>query len=638
MNATDLSHPNSHGQPNPNSAGRLAALALGSIGVVYGDIGTSPLYAFREALKPVAAGGTSDAEIIGIISLMLWALTIIVMIKYVGFLLRADNEGEGGTLSLLALISDKVSPGHQRLLFLLGVIGAALFLGDAMITPALSVMSAVEGLKIVEPELSRFVLPISIAILLALFAIQSKGTGAVSRAFGPITLLWFVVMATGGLSHIAQSPAIFYAVNPWYALSFLLSGGYVGFVVLGAVFLTVTGAEALYADLGHFGRKPIQAAWLAVVFPSLALNYLGQGAFVMANPAAASDPFFLMFPEWALLPVILLATAATIIASQAVITGAFSLARQAIHLGFLPHMDVQHTSSTDTGQIYLPLVNRMLLVGIIVLIVMFRSSDALATAYGISVTGAMVVTTIMFFDYLRLIRRWPLWAALALVGPLATLEVVFLSANLLKFLDGGYVPALIALGVCVAMFTWRRGTREIVEKTRSAYLPLRRFIPSLEASSHKPETVNGTAVFLTSQPESTPAALLHNIKHNHVLHQTIIILTVRTHPRPTVPEDERGEFERLNERFTLLTLNFGFMDTPDISHSMSLLRKKGLVFDIMSTSFYVGRRKLISNPRAGMPGWQDRLYIFMAGLAADPSDYFRLPTNRVVELGTQVVI
>lgn len=617
---------------------RTAALMLGSIGVVYGDIGTSPLYAFREALKPVASGGTSDAEIIGIISLMLWALTIIVTIKYVAFLLRADNEGEGGTLSLLALVSNRVSPRRQQFLFLLGVVGAALFLGDAMITPALSVMSAVEGLKIVEPQLSRFVLPISIVILLALFAIQSKGTGTVSRAFGPITMVWFLVMALGGLSHIGQSPHIFQAVNPWHAVTFLLSGGYAGLVVLGAVFLTVTGAEALYADLGHFGRKPIQAAWLAVVFPSLTLNYLGQGAFVMAHPEAVSDPFFLMFPEWALLPVIMLATAATIIASQAVITGAFSLARQATHLGFLPHMDVQHTSSTDTGQVYLPLVNRMLLIGVLLLIVIFRSSDALATAYGISVTGAMVVTTLLFFDYLRLIRRWSLWAACALIVPLAALELVFLGANLLKFLDGGYVPALIALGVGVAMFTWRRGTRDILERTRSSSMPLRRFIEALRTSSHTPESVSGTAVFLTSQPEATPAALLHNIKHNHVLHRTIIILTVRTQSRPSVPEGERGEMERLDDRFVLLTLNFGFMDTPDISHALGLMRRRGLVFDIMSTSFYVGRRKLVSNPNIGMPGWQDRLYILLAGLAADPSDYFRLPTNRVVELGTQVVI
>ena len=637
--SSELAPAASHANQGGMSGRRLAALALGSIGVVYGDIGTSPLYAFREALRPVAGDGVSPQEVIGIISLMLWTLTIIVTIKYVGFLLRADNEGEGGTLSLLALLGEKVSPRHRQLLFLFGVIGAALFLGDAMITPALSVMSAVEGLKIVEPQLSRFVLPISIVILILLFTVQSKGTGTVSKAFGPITLVWFAVLALGGLGHIAESPQIFLALNPLNAITFLITDGYVGFVVLGAVFLTVTGAEALYADLGHFGRKPIQLAWLAVVFPALTLNYLGQGAFVLANPAAMSDPFYLMFPEWALLPDILLATAATIIASQAVITGAFSLARQAIHLGFLPRLDVQHTSSVDTGQIYLPVINRLLLLGILLLIIIFRSSDSLATAYGISVTGAMVVTTFLFFDYLRLIRGWSAAAALALVLPLAGLELVFLAANLLKFVDGGYVPALIAAGVCVAMFTWRRGTQQLMEKIRTSYVPLETFIKSIDRPGrHRNDTVSGTAVFLTSQPDSTPAALLHNIKHNHVLHEKIIILNVHTEPRPNVPDEERGNFEPINDRFTRLTLNFGFMDTPDVSKALAVLRRKGLAFDIMSTSFYVGRRKLVSNPNSGMPGWQDTLYIYLAAFSADPSDYFRLPTNRVVELGTQVTI
>ncbi len=618
---------------------RLLALSLGSIGVVYGDIGTSPLYSFREALRPVAENGVTPEEIVGIISLMLWTLTIIVTVKYVAFLLRADNDGEGGTLSLLALISNRVSAGHGRVLFLFGVIGAALFLGDAMITPALSVLSAVEGLKIVQPDLGRFILPISIAILVLLFAVQSQGTAVVSKAFGPVMMLWFVTMGLGGLGHIADDGAIFAALNPVNAITFLLHDGYTGFVVLGSVFLTVTGAEALYADLGHFGRRPIQMAWFAIVFPALALNYLGQGAFVLQHPEAASDPFYLMFPEWALMPVILLATAATIIASQAVITGAFSLARQAIHLGFLPRLQVQHTSSTDTGQIYVPVVNMLLLGGILMLILMFRSSEALATAYGISVTGAMVVTTMLFFDYLRLRRGWTMIGALALTLPLVSLELVFLSANLLKFVDGGYVPALIALAVIVVMSTWRKGTMQVLEKVRISYIPLAKFIASIERESpHAPNRVSGTAIFLTSQPDFTPPALLHNIKHNHVLHEKNIILSVVTENRPTVPDSERGSMERISDRFCLLTLHFGFMDTPDISRALAGMRKKGLAFDIMSTSFYVGRRKLVSNPASGMPGWQDELYIFLASLAADPSDYFRLPTNRVVELGTQVTI
>ena len=630
-----------HGAHAPHNLSnrRLLALSLGSIGVVYGDIGTSPLYAFREALRPVAGDGVTPEEIIGIISLMLWTLTIIVTIKYVGFLLKADNDGEGGTLSLLALLSKRVKPRHGQLLFFLGVIGAALFLGDAMITPALSVLSAVEGMKIVQPDLARFVLPISVAILVLLFAVQSQGTGAVSRAFGPIMMVWFAVMALGGIAHIADDPTIFAAINPLHAVTFLLHDGYVGFVVLGAVFLTVTGAEALYADLGHFGRKPIQLAWFSIVFPALGLNYLGQGAFVLKNPDAMSDPFFLMFPKWSLVPVIILATAATIIASQAVITGAFSLARQAIHLGFLPRFEVRHTSSTDTGQIYLPVINTLLLIGILLLVFIFRSSESLATAYGISVTGAMVVTTFMFFDYLRLNRNWSMAAALALVLPLAVLEIVFLSANLLKIIDGGYVPVMIAIGVVLIMSTWRRGTRELLEKVRQSYIPLKTFIPSIERESrHRPDTVSGTAIFLSSQADTTPPALLHNLKHNHVLHQKNIILTVVTETRPTVPDEERGTITWLSERFAVMTLHFGFMDTPDISRALAAMRKKGLVFDIMSTSFYVGRRKLVSNPKAGMPGWQDDLYIFLASLAADPSDYFRLPTNRVVELGTQVTI
>lgn len=622
--------------PTPS---RLLALSIGSIGVVYGDIGTSPLYAFREALRPVAGDGVSPEEVIGIISLMLWTLTIIVTIKYVGFLLRADNDGEGGTLSLLALLSRKVSPGHGKLLFLFGAIGAALFLGDAMITPALSVMSAVEGMKIVQPDLGRYVLPISIVILMLLFAAQSQGTAAVSKAFGPVMMLWFAVMAVGGLEHIADAPQIFLALNPLHAIGFLIHGGYVGFVVLGAVFLTVTGAEALYADLGHFGRKPIQSAWFAVVFPSLMLNYLGQGAFVLKDPSALSDPFFLMFPKWALVPVILLATAATIIASQAVITGAFSLARQAIHLGFLPRFDVRHTSSTDTGQIYLPVINRLLLIGILLLVLIFRSSEMLATAYGISVTGAMVVTTFLFFDHLRLNRGWRLSAVLALVVPLAAIEVIFLSANLLKIVDGGYVPVMIAAGVITIMVTWQRGSAYLSEKMRENYIPLDRFIAAVEKESpHRPETVPGTAIFLTSQPETTPAALLHNIKHNHILHKTNIILTVITEPRPSVPEEERGTVTPLAGSFTQVTMRFGFMDEPNVSKALATLRREGLSFDIMSTSFYLGRRKLVSNPKSGMPGWQDKLFIFLSSFSADPSDYFSLPTNRVVELGTHVTI
>ncbi|MBB4064344.1 potassium transporter Kup [Gellertiella hungarica] len=627
-----------HGH-GPGGLKGLVGLAIGSIGVVYGDIGTSPLYAFRQALLPMTRDGViAPHEVVGPISLILWTLTIIVMLKYILFLLRLDNDGEGGTLSLLALLL-KTANGHTVFLTFLGLIGAALFLGEVMITPAVSVLSAVEGLKLVASGMDPFILPIAIGILIALFAIQSHGTGAVARFFGPITLLWFLVIGVGGISHILDSPQIFAAINPINAVRFVLNEGYVGFVVLGAVFLTVTGTEALYADLGHFGRKPIQVAFIFVVYPSLVLNYLGQGAYVLAHPEAASDPFFLMFPTWALLPVVILATAATIIASQAVITGAFSLTRQAIHLGFLPRMEILFTSETNTGQIYLPAVNRLLLVAVIILVLTFRSSEALATAYGISVTGAMVVTTTMSFEFVRARWKWPLWKALLVLLPLFLLECVFFSANLLKIHDGGYIPVMFAIIFTVVMWTWRRGTQILFNKTRHTDIPLMAFIPSIEKeSAHAPKSVPGTAIFLTSDPDSVPAALMHNLKHNHVLHEKNVILTIKTVNRPRVNPEDRYKIEKLSERFSRVQLNFGFMETQNVSQALGHLRKGGVKFDIMSTSFYLGRRKLVCDPKSEMPAWQGRLYVALANAATDPSDYFKLPTNRVVELGSHVVI
>ncbi|MCL6706104.1 potassium transporter Kup [Pseudomonas sp. R2.Fl] len=622
----------------PASSRRFLLLALGSVGVVYGDIGTSPLYAFREALKPIGHDGITRVEIISLISLMIWALTIIVTLKYVLFLLRADNDGEGGTLSLLALLSKKAT-SHGAALMILGLVGAALFLGDAMITPALSVLSAVEGLKLVAPDMSDYILPISATILVLLFAVQSGGTESVARFFGPITALWFIVMALGGILHIADDFGILAAFNPWYAVTFLIREGFLGVVVLGAVFLTVTGAEALYADLGHFGRKPIQAAWFALVFPALVLNYLGQGALVLKHPETASDPFYLMFPEWALLPVVILATAATIIASQAVITGAFSMVRQAIHLGFLPRMQIFFTSETHTGQIYLPAVNAILLLGVMALVFMFGSSEALATAYGISVTGAMVVTTIMAFEFVRTRWRWSPLFALMILLPLLILEMVFLGANMLKIHDGGYVPVLFAATFTLIMWTWRRGTAILFAKTRHADVPLPVFVNSIERKSeHGPFIVPGTAIFLTSDPETAPAALLHNLKHNHVIHERNIILTIRTVERPRATRSERFVIETLSDHFSRVEIRFGFMETQNVSKALASLRRGGLKFDIMSTSFYLGRRKLVPDARSGMPYWQDRIFIAMANAAADPSDYFRLPANRVVELGSQVII
>lgn len=633
-----MSHSAAKPETRDKEIRKLLALSLGSIGVVYGDIGTSPLYAFREALRPVAADGVTRLEIIGLISLMIWTLTIIVTLKYVLFLLRADNNGEGGTLSLLALLM-KYSSKRANRLFFLGIAGAALFIGDAIIAPALSVLSAVEGLKLVTPTLSPYVVPISVVILLLLFAVQSRGTAAVSKFFGPIMALWFIVLSIAGINHITDDYGILAAFNPYYAVHFLFHAGYVGIVVLGAVFLTVTGAEALYADLGHFGRKPIQWAWIGLVFPALALNYLGQGALVLKNPEAMSDPFYLMFPEWALLPVVILATCATIIAAQAVITGAFSLTRQAIHLGFLPRMAIFHTSETQTGQIYLPNVNMLLMFGVMLLVFVFGSSESLATAYGISVTGAMVVDTFLAYEFVRVRWRWPLYLAIGTLLPLLMLEMIFFGANMLKIHDGGYVPVLIAAAIIVIMWTWRRGTKILHDKTRHTDIPLASFVKSIERKSeHAPVSVPGTAIFLTSDPESTPAALLHNIKHNHVLHAQNFILTIRTLNTPVVPKDQRVTASSLSERFSLLEMRFGYMETQNVSQALGLFRKTGLKFDIMSTSFYLGRRKLVPDAQSGMPHWQDRLFIGLANAAIDPSDYFRLPTNRVVELGSHVII
>ena len=632
-----MSHATSHDRSSDTR--KFLVLLLGSIGVVYGDIGTSPLYAFREALRPFVSGGViRDEVVIGLISLMVWTLTIIVTFKYVLFLLRADNDGEGGTLSLLALLMKK-SGSYKPILFFAGVIGAALFIGDAMITPALSVMSALEGMKLVTPAFAAYVLPLSAAIMVGLFLVQSKGTAAVSKFFGPITVVWFLAMAWGGLIHIGDDLTILQALNPLNALWFITHAGVVGLIVLGAVFLTVTGAEALYADLGHFGRKPIQWAWFILVFPALALNYLGQGALVLSHPEAVENPFFLLYPDWALLPVVILATMATIIASQAVITGAFSLARQAVHLGFLPRLMIKFTSETNTGQIYVPAVNGVLFIGVIVLIFSFGDSESLATAYGISVTGALVVTTLMAHQFLRQVWSYSALTASALLLPLLLIEGVFLIANLMKIHDGGWVPVALAIAIMLVMWTWTRGTKYLKNKMAQSDIPLTDFITALEKKSkHAPAIVPGTAIFLTSVPDRTPSVLLHNIKHNHVLHERNVILTVWTEEKPYVPDRDRIEIKSLSDRFMRIDLTFGFMEDPNVTKALSACRKKGFKFEIMNTSFYLGRRVLVRSPNVGLPAWQERLYIALADFGIDPSDYFKLPANRVVELGEQVAI
>jgi len=613
------------------------SLALGSIGVVYGDIGTSPLYALREAVLAATPTGIApnDAAVLGILSLIIWALLLVVTAKYVLILLRADNKGEGGTLALMALASRSLVRRSNIIIFL-GIISGALFYGDAIITPALSVLSAVEGLKVATPAFDPYVVPLTVFILALLFAVQSRGTANVAAFFGPITLFWFAVIAAAGLWHVAGNPAVLLAFNPWYGITFLLHHGIVGFYTLGAVFLVVTGAEALYADLGHFGRGPIRFAWLVIVLPALTINYLGQGALVLANPKSVENPFFLLYPDWALLPMVLLATAATVIASQAVITGAYSLTRQAIQLGLLPRLEIRHTSEALFGQIYMPRVNTFLFIGVILLVALFRSSSALASAYGIAVTGTMVVTAMMAIVVIWRVWNWSLIGALALMLPFLFIDFTFLSANLLKIVDGGWMPLALGAFVMTIMYTWRRGSRLLFEKTRRQETPLESLVKSLE--NKPPARVPGTAVFLTSDPVSAPTALLHSLKHYKVLHEKNVILTIETADAPRVDAGERVRIQPVGKTFSRIVLRFGFMETPNVPKALAIARKLGWQFDIMSTSFFLSRRSLKPATQSGMPRWQDRLFIGLTRLANDATDYFQIPTGRVVEVGTQVTI
>jgi KUP system potassium uptake protein len=618
------------------SHGSVWSLTLGSIGVVYGDIGTSPLYALRESLAHThTGGGIIEQDVIGIVSLLLWALFLTVTLKYVLFLMRADNKGEGGTLALMAL-AQNAFPRAAGPVFVLGILGASLFSGDAIITPAISVLSAVEGLKLVTPFFEPYVVPITLVILFTLFMVQSRGTAGVATFFGPIMLVWFASIAVLGASHIGDAPRIFMAFNPLNGLHFLGSHGMIGFLVLGSVFLAVTGAEALYADMGHFGCRPIQIAWIVLILPSLVLNYLGQGSLILSNPAAVADPFFLAAPEWALLPLVLLATVATVIASQATITGAFSLARQAIQLGLLPRMEIIHTSHMQEGQIFIPRVNRILLIGVILLVLMFKTSSALASSYGIAVTASLLVDSCLAFVVVWKLWRWPLWGALVVTGAFLCIELAFFSANVVKILDGGYVPMFVGASVVVMMWTWVRGTRLLEQKTRRDSIPLRDLLRMLEKS--KPTRVQGAAVFLTSDPEVAPTALMHNLKHNKVLHERIFIISVKTEQAPRVNPKKRYEIERISDDFTKITLHYGFMESPRVPAALATLRKAGLKFDIMTTSFFLGRRTLKTAPNSGMPLWQDKLFVALSKQSANATDFFSIPSDRVVELGAQVTV
>jgi KUP system potassium uptake protein len=625
-----------NGNGEPQSRASFWALTIGSVGVVYGDIGTSPLYAFREAVTAASASGsvTRDA-VLGVLSLILWALIVVVTLKYVLILLRADNKGEGGTLALMALAQRALGKSAGAVV-LCGIISAALFYGDAMITPALSVLSAIEGLKLVTPAFDHYIVPLTVLILVALFAVQSRGTAKVAAFFGPVTALWFIAIAIPGLVFVADNPEVLLAFNPAYAVAFLASHGVIGLITLGAVFLAVTGAEALYADLGHFGKRPIQVAWVGLVLPSLAINYLGQGALVLADPKAIENPFFLLYPGWALLPMVVLATVATVIASQAVITGAYSISQQAIQLGLLPRLEIRHTSQEHYGQIFMPRVNTFLLVGVLFLVLMFRSSSALASAYGIAVTGTMVVTGIMAFVVVWKVWHWSPLAAAALMTPFLLIDLTFLGANLLKVHDGGWVPLVLAAAVMVVMYTWRHGSRLLFEKTRRQEISFDDLVRMLEKKP--PTRVPGTAVFLTSTPDAAPTALMHSLKHYKVLHEQNVILTIETADTPRVHSSERVRMEQVGETFSRVTLRFGFMETPNVPKALAIARKHGWQFDIMATSFFLSRRSLKPSAQSGMPLWQDHLFIMLTRIANDATDYFQIPTGRVVEVGTQVTI
>ncbi len=623
------------GESTHGKAG-VTALAFGSIGVVYGDIGTSPLYALRESLEHAKSSSANfSSDVIGIVSLLLWALFLVVTVKYVIFILRADNKGEGGTLALMAL-ANHVLGGRATPVLVLGLVGAALFAGDAIITPAISVLSAVEGLKVVTPLFEPYVVPITVVILLTLFMVQKSGTHRVATWFSPIMTLWFVTLAVLGVMHIGDAPEILKAFNPLNAIAFLFAHGYLSFVVMGSVFLAVTGAEALYADMGHFGKRPIQYAWVLLVLPALTLNYLGQGAMLIGDPSTLKSPFYLMAPESLRLPLVLLATLAAVIASQAVITGAFSLARQAIQLGFLPRLEIQHTSDQQEGQIYVPKVNHILLVGVILLVLMFGSSSKLASAYGIAVTASMVVDSCLVFFIFWKMWRWPLWVSALVVALFLSLELAFFSSNLLKLFDGGYVPVLIGIVMTVMMWTWKRGSRILENKTRRASIPTVDLVRMLQKS--KPTRVPGTAIFLTSTAEVAPAALMHNLKHNKVLHERVLIVSVSTEDTPRVSSSKRCEIERVSDDFTIVRMHFGFMESPRVPAALAELRKQGLKFDIMTTSFFLGRRTLKASTTSGMPAWQDNLYISLSRQSANATDFFSIPSDRVVELGAQVTV
>ncbi|MBZ4416589.1 potassium transporter Kup [Myxococcus sp. RHSTA-1-4] len=656
------SDPSSHGPGSPSSAGsaapvspsgshrphapeagpqplaRLAPLALGALGIVYGDIGTSPLYALRDCFSGEHGIAPTPANVLGVLSLVFWSLIIVISVKYLGFVMRADNRGEGGILSLLALVVQRgggAGSGVRRMVLLtLGLFGAALLYGDGVITPAVSVLSAVEGLGVATPLFTPYVLPIALVILLALFFVQSKGTGGIGRVFGPLMVVWFSVIAVLGVLELARNPSVLQAVLPTHAVSFFVRNGWHGFLVLGAVFLVVTGGEALYADMGHFGYRPIRLAWFGLVLPALLLNYFGQGALLLRDPSVAINPFFHMAPDWALYPLVALATAATVIASQALISGVFSITRQAIQLGYWPRLEVVHTSAEEQGQIYLPGVNIALLLGVVAVVLGFRSSGALTAAYGIAVTATMAITTSLAYVVAR--ERWGVRRSIAVPVLIVFLaiDLAFFGANFVKVAHGGWLPLTMGAILFTLMATWKRGRELLGEKLRAGSIPLKDLLESF--GDNGPHRVPGAAIFMTGNPEVAPSALLHNLKHNKVLHEQTVLLTITTEDVPHVPPSERVTVETLPQGLRRITARYGFMEDPSIPDILKRCREAGLPFNVMSTSFFLGRETLIVSKHPGMARWREALFVWMSRNARSATAFFRIPPNRVVELGAQV--
>ncbi len=611
-------------------------LAMGALGVVYGDIGTSPLYAVRESFHLGYQIEPTPSNVLGVLSLIVWSLIVVITIKYLVFVMRADNRGEGGILALTALVTPRrVRRGGGRwLLLLLGLFGTALLYGDGMITPAISVLSAVEGLQTATTVFVPYIIPITIGILIGLFAFQSRGTGGVGKIFGPITLLWFGTLAALGISQIVQDPRVLAAVNPWHGFAFFLHNGFRGFLVLGSVFLVVTGGEALYADMGHFGRRPIRLAWFVVVLPGLLLNYFGQGALLLRHPAAVGNPFYQMAPAWFLYPLVLIATAATVIASQALISGAFSLAMQSVQLGFLPRLNIRHTSPTEVGQVYVASINWGLMVACVGLVLGFRSSSNLAAAYGVAVTMTMVITTILLYVVARERWEWSLPRAGGLAAGFLLVDTAFFVANVAKIPDGGWFPLLVAAGVFTVMTTWRRGRQIVGERLRDTARPLERLLQELDVDTY--ERVAGTAIYMTGDPETTPPAFVHNLRHNKVLHERVVFLSVRTEDVPRVPSDERREVLDLGRGFYQMIIRYGFMQTPRVPREIAVAEAGGRTFEPEETSYFLGRETLFATKRPGMALWRERLFVLMSRNARSATSFFEIPPERVVELGIQV--